>query len=114
MNYQIINWDTISESMMGNEEMIKQFVQMYLVQSPVDFEALERAVSNKDMIAIKDKAHHIKPTMQYVGAISLQQDFQLLENMAKEGKDIREIEGLLERIKPKFELLLEELRMLAG
>ena len=112
MKYKIINPESIQQSMMGNTEMIKQFVQMYLSQTPADFEALSLAVNNKNHQAIKDAAHHIKPTMEYIGASQLRADFQELENL---GKDLACVDLIVEKfgaLKPKFDLMLEELKTL--
>ncbi|MBD1428983.1 MULTISPECIES: Hpt domain-containing protein [Sphingobacterium] len=113
MIFQIINLDIINESMMGNADLIKELVDLYISQSPGDFKALEDALSTGDTVLIRKTAHHIKPTMQYIGAKDLLQDFQVLENMAKEGVPIEEMNAQFQKIKPKFSLMLEELQQLS-
>jgi len=110
MSFKIINLETIHQSMMGNEELIKQLVDLYISQSPTDFKALEDAILSGDPSLIRERAHHIKPTMQYIGASGLLQDFQTLETIAKEGASIAEINDLFHQIKPDFLLMLDELQ----
>lgn len=113
MSFKIINLDTIKQSMMGNEELIKQLVDLYIVQSPTDFKALEDAIISGELDLIRERAHHIKPTMQYIGAENLLQHFQILEAKAKERVSIAEIEDIFLQIKPKFQLMLDELHSLS-
>ena len=113
MTFQIISLDIINKSMMGNSDLIKQLVDMYIKQSPIDFETLREAIQTGDKVLIRERAHHIKPTMQYIGAKDLLQDFQVLENMAKEGVSIEEMNAQFQKIKPKFSLMLEELQQLS-
>lgn len=112
MTYKFINIDTINASMMGDDSMVKQFVQMYLMQMPIDFNNLESAIQSAIHSDIKDKAHHIKPTMQYIGASELQNDFQELETLGKENADLTLILTKFEAVKPKFKELIEELKSL--
>lgn len=110
MSFKIINLDTIYQSMMDNAELVKQLVDLYISQSPIDFKALEDAIILGEFSLIRERAHHIKPTMQYIGANGLLQDFQMLENKAKEGVSLQEINALFSKIKPDFMLMMDELR----
>ncbi|MCI0920208.1 Hpt domain-containing protein [Sphingobacterium rhinopitheci] len=109
-NYKIINPTVIHESMMNNDSMVKQFVELYIAQCPLDFEALAQTIKQGDHKAISSAAHHIKPTMEYIGASNLRAHFQELEKLGSKESDIADIIKKFEEIKPKFELMLEELR----
>lgn len=113
MDYKIINLDSIHQSMMGNDEMIKQLVELYIIQSPTDFNALRDAVQAENKEQIHEKAHHIKPTMQYIGANSLMSEFETLEKMCKQDSTIKEIQEVFDKIQPRFMLMLDELETLA-
>ncbi|ERJ60484.1 Hpt domain-containing protein [Sphingobacterium paucimobilis] len=110
MPYKIINPDIIKKSMMGNPSLVKQFVEMYLEQSPIDFQALLSGMNNGDKKVIRDSAHHIKPTMQYIGASTLSTAFQELENMGRDELEMDIINTKFQELKLNFELMLEELR----
>lgn len=114
MNFKIINLEAINQSMMGNSALIKELVDLYIMQSPIDFQALENAISVGEYPLIREKAHHIKPTMQYIGAGELLQEFQQLENLAKEKTDLSTIKNKFQEIEPKFSLMIEELNQLAS
>lgn len=112
MNYSVINIDSINKSMMGNSDMIKQFVMLYLTQTPIDFKALEDSIASGDFKLISNAAHHIKPTMEYIGASELSVQFQEIETLGKENASIEIIREKFRAIKPKFDLMIEELQQI--
>lgn len=111
MSYEIIKPETIYSSMMNNRDMVGQFVEMYLLQSPLDFEKLADSIGQKDIVKIGDAAHHIKPTMEYIGATTLRLDFQELEDIARKHGDLDLITERFVAIKTQFDKLMTELRV---
>lgn len=110
MKYQIIKPEVIYSSMMENSDMVRQFVEMYLFQSPLDFERLAETVAQNDIKSIEGAAHHIKPTMEYIGATALRSDFQELEDLARQQRDFTLISEKFDSITIKFNELLVELK----
>lgn len=108
--YQIIDVDALEESMMNNKEIIKQMIPMYLGQGVQDFNDLENAVEAQNHAEIKAKAHHIKPTMQYLGATELRLKFQELEDAGANQEPFNAIKDLFVDIKKDFELAMTELK----
>lgn len=109
-NFKIINPDVIRESLMHNQSMIKQFIDLYLVQCPIDFQVLTNNLEKRIPKEIGSAAHHIKPTMAYIGAYELKENFQELEKLGNNNERLEDIIKKYEEIKPKFELMLEELK----
>jgi len=109
MTYHYIKPDNIYKSMMDNTAMVRQFVEMYIAQSPVDFQQLTKSVQAGDYREIADAAHQIKPTMEYVGATALRLDFQELETAARQEEDLTAIREKLEAVHVKFDDFLHEL-----
>jgi len=107
--YTLIDPVAIQQNMMQNTELIKQFLELYLVQIPVDFAALEEAMSNGQQMDISSKAHHIKPTMEYIGASRLREELQELETAAKNGADMPTLQQLFAPLKTQFSRLLSEI-----
>lgn len=108
-HYSIINPVSIQENMMNNIEVIKQMIPLYLGQGVEDFKALEVAIESQDHSDIKSKAHHIKPTMQYLGATDLRMKFQDLEDKAAGEESMADILDLFKNIKNDFHLAMAEL-----
>lgn len=111
MEYKYINESVIRQSLMNNNEMIKQFIDLYLLQCPIDFETLLDSIQKQDLEAIGSAAHHIKPTMAYIGSTELHINFQELEKLGRQNASMTEVLQKFEEIKPKFAQMLEELKI---
>lgn len=108
-DFKIINPDVLKSSMMNNMEMVKQLIALFLTQGKVDFQTLENAVNEKNYLEIASKAHHIKPTMEYIGASNLRIQFQDLEQKARTKASIKEIEEAFAVLKRDFNTAMLEL-----
>lgn len=109
-NFQTINPTVIAENMMQNSELIKQFLSLYLQQIPEDVQNLKNAVTNRNHAESASKAHHIKPTMEYVGATALRQKFQDIETAAKNQIAFEQIDLLIDEADQACSILLEEIK----
>lgn len=89
--------------------MIKQFLELYILQTPVDFKYIAIAMSNKNKADIAQYAHHIKPTMEYIGASDIRANFQELETLAKSDAPLIELENSFNTIDSQFRHLMSEL-----
>lgn len=107
--YKHIKPAIIEQSMFNNQDMIKEFIALYLAQTPIDFEKLTVAIQAKDYQEINNAAHHIKPTMEYIGAPHLKDQLQLIESLAKETADINHIQSECTSLKIQFDELFTEL-----
>jgi len=110
MIYCHLNPDTIRKAMMDNDDMVREFVDMYILQCPSDFQQLTESVQNGHLKGTADTAHHIKPTMEYVGATALRIAFQELEDLARRGEDNGLIRKKFEALQAKFDELMKELQ----
>ncbi|QQT28349.1 Hpt domain-containing protein [Sphingobacterium spiritivorum] len=93
--------------MMDNSDIIREFITLYVAQTPLDEEALRTAIKNNNLNEIASKAHHIKPTMEYIGAFALKDRIVKIESLAKQNADI-------DLIKDEFTLLEKQLQDLYG
>lgn len=107
--FQFIKPELIRSNMLNNDEMVKNFVSMYLSQCGEDFEHLSQAIANQNRSEIASKAHHIKPTMEYIGATDVRMQFQHIENMAKGQQKISDIQNHFKKLETDFHTLMEEL-----
>ncbi|MFZ4260787.1 Hpt domain-containing protein [Sphingobacterium sp. HJSM2_6] len=107
--YQIINPEMILSSMMNNLDIVKQMINLYLTQGVEDFQNLEQAVNQNNNETIKASAHHIKPTMEYIGASDLRLKMQQLEQLALSNENSLPIHSLFQEIKVDFQKAMQEL-----
>jgi len=104
-----IDIELINQNMFDNPELIKQFVSMYLIQTPVDLDKLRQALAEGDPQKIGDAAHHIKPTMDYIGAFHLKDKFEELEANAKNKDSLDVLRATFDIIDIEMKELLFEL-----
>ncbi|HAE68889.1 MULTISPECIES: Hpt domain-containing protein [Sphingobacterium] len=104
-----IDIELINQNMFDNQDLIKQFVSMYLIQTPVDFDKLREAVAEGDLQKIGDTAHHIKPTMDYIGAFHLKEKFEELETNSKNEASLDSLRATFGVIDIEMKELLFEL-----
>lgn len=109
--YKIIKPLVISENLMNNKEIIKQFMELYRTQIPSDFKELKKAVNNKDFEKISSCTHHIKPTMVYIGANLLKDKLENLELLVKGNNTIATINKCFTSIESEYQLLLDEINI---
>lgn len=114
MNYKIINPDFILSNMMNNVDVVKQMIGMFLGQGMEDFRGLKQAIGKEDYTEIKSKAHHIKPTMEYIGASNIRLQFQELESQAAANAAFADIQQIFTKLEQDFNLAMEELEAYAS
>lgn len=108
-DFNIINPSVISETLMHNMEMIKQFMELYKTQIPIDFKSLKKAIQLENQKEIANITHHIKPTMNYIGADSLKTKLEEIEYLAKNNKEILVIHQQFDLLNTDYELLMDEI-----
>ncbi|MFE7088762.1 Hpt domain-containing protein [Sphingobacterium spiritivorum] len=108
--YNLIDPSLISSTMMDNSDIIREFITLYVAQTPVDEEALRTAIRNNNLNEIASKAHHIKPTMEYIGAFALKDRIITIESLAKEQADINLIKDEFAILEKQLQDLYQELQ----
>lgn len=94
---------------MHNSELVLQFLDLYRDQIPRDIQVLKDAILSGAYTAIANQAHHIKPTMEYIGAHALREKLQQLENGAKTDVKTTDILTIWTDIEKEFHALLLEI-----
>lgn len=108
-DFNIINPSIISETLTHNMEMIKQFMELYKTQIPIDFNSLKTAIQQENQKEIASITHHIKPTMNYIGADALKSKLEEIEYLAKNNKGISAIHQQFDLLNNDYELLMDEI-----
>lgn len=109
-HYEHIDPDIIATNMMHNEQLIVQFISAYIDQSADDLEALRLALNSGDHNEIASKAHHIKPTLSYIGTHDMLSRFQTLEASARNIHPIDDLRQMFAEIDIDFRVILQELK----
>ena len=98
---EVINFEKLI-SRLGDEELIKEVVPIFLNDSKERIEKLQEAVASKDSKAIKFYSHAIKGAARNVGAERLSDIASRLENLSREG-DLESVDSIYEELKTEYE-----------
>jgi HPt (histidine-containing phosphotransfer) domain-containing protein len=109
MNFKEANLNYLIELSGGEPSIIGEMIRMFLEQTPNHVQDLAKAIENHDWEQIKGMAHHIKPTLAYMGAEEMRKVLQEIETLASERKDYEIIVNEFEVVLPRFQTLFQEL-----
>lgn len=94
----------------NNEQFYREFVQMFLDNTPVAVTEMCNSLENLKWEALRQAAHKIKPSFNYVGLKELNQLAAKVEEMAKNQQNPAELKKMLARITEVCETAYSELR----
>ncbi|GGC33986.1 hypothetical protein GCM10011386_27600 [Parapedobacter defluvii] len=109
INFEYANMDYLQDLSGGNTQLIKEILQLFIKQTPPDIALLASYLEQGDWEKAYKQAHHIKPTLAYVGANGIRAELQEIETLAKNRQDLNQLPAKLNTITPKLEILYEEL-----
>jgi HPt (histidine-containing phosphotransfer) domain-containing protein len=98
----VINPDRLHEVAMGDDEFLRELIDLYLSDAPVQLDALCRAVNSKNGAAVSAAAHKLKGSCGNVGAEGLVALCQKLETSAKASR-LHELPDLFQQVRREFE-----------
>jgi HPt (histidine-containing phosphotransfer) domain-containing protein len=105
----ITNLDFLKEISENNEQFFREFIQMFLTNTPKSIEEIESAISSSDFEKIRQASHKIKPSFNYVGLKELSSAAAKIEDLAKKKENMEMIIQLLNTIKTTCKTAYAEL-----
>ena len=104
-----INLTFLREISDGNENFYKEFISLFLASAPMAISEMEKSYISKDFDSLRQIAHKIKPSFNYVGLKELNQAAAKIEELASKATDTSEIQTHLDKIKSVCEIAFREL-----
>lgn len=94
----------------GDHTLIMEMIQLFLRQTPGYLERLEDHIQEDDWPNTQSMAHHIKPTLAYMGAENMRKSLIRIELLAKEEPVHTEIlKSEFAELMERFDVLFKEL-----
>ncbi|GGH04700.1 hypothetical protein GCM10007415_46310 [Parapedobacter pyrenivorans] len=109
INFEQANMDYLVDLSGGNTQLIKEILQLFVKQTPPDMELLATYIQQEDWENVYRQAHHIKPTLAYVGANGMREELQVIESIAKNRQGLDSITEKFNALLPRLETLYGEL-----
>jgi HPt (histidine-containing phosphotransfer) domain-containing protein len=96
--------------MSGNSiEFMIEMIDMFKQQTPIYIKDLSDALAEKNWVKVSSCAHKIKPTFAYVGREDAKDHMQLMEQNAREQKDIEMLPDAFKELNNFIVILNEQL-----
>ena len=110
MNFNQADLTYLMDLSNGNTVLIREILELFIKQTPADMEVLSGYVAREDWDKAFKQAHHIKPTLAYVGANHLRQELQEIEDAAKHRQEVESIAPKIAAMLPQLDVLYGELK----
>jgi len=104
----IFDRQSLMERVGGNEEILKNIIQLFLEETPKQLKDLETKLSCGDIVAATNGAHSIKGSAGNFGAIQMRETAYCLEQLCRE-KQIDKATNTLTELKVCFDTLKEQM-----
>jgi len=109
MNFEQANMDYLEDLSGGNTKLIREILELFIRQTPPDMELLVSYIQQEEWEKVYKQAHHIKPTLAYVGANGMRMELQEIETLAKNRQELQSIPEKFNALLPRLETLYKEL-----
>ncbi len=108
MSEKIFDKESLVSRMLGDEELAREIIGVFLDDVPNKIATLKQALENRDATDIRDQAHAIKGAAMNVSALALK-DVACLMEEAGAAADIEKTITLMPEMEDQFELLKDAL-----
>lgn len=83
----------------GSDAFMAQILNVFIEQTPLSIEQMEKAVKDREWKLLSQTVHKIKPSIIFTGLTAITDDIPLLEEYAANESNIDEIPALVDKIK---------------
>lgn len=83
----------------GNNAFIREMIDLFSEQNPIDINKLDKALEQEDFESIKNTAHRMKTSVGFMGIKSALEPLNKIEALSEQKQNIEEIYGLVDTIK---------------
>ncbi|HRC15778.1 MAG TPA: ATP-binding protein, partial [Bacteroidia bacterium] len=99
----------LNEMSGGNADFIKEFLSLFLTNIPVSIDELEEGLKHKDFEKIRQSAHKMKPSLNYVGLKDTYETVATLEKYAREKSNLEDYPAMIKKISDECSVACIEL-----
>jgi PAS domain S-box-containing protein len=111
INQDLTDLSYLKEISGGNEELMKEMVNIFLTETPDMLDGLVKSAETEDWKTFREIAHKIKPSITYAGIISAERLIEKIHHDAKSQTNLDEIPGLLPEFVSVCRAAIEELKV---
>ena len=109
-NKSAINLTSLKELSKGDDNFVKEMVQIFIDQTPETINNLEKYMNNKDWKMVRALAHKMKPSFSFVGLQELYEILNSIEEYAESETNLDLLPEMIAKINKECTLALAELQ----
>lgn len=94
----------------GNQQFIKEFITLFLETAPASIIGMQKALSEKDWVNLKNLAHKLKPSFNYLGIFQLTEATSTIEYNIVQQNEMEIIPELVDQIVEISNIAFTELK----
>jgi HPt (histidine-containing phosphotransfer) domain-containing protein len=110
INKKIIDLSYLKQLSNGDNNFIKEMIEVFMVQTPEAMDNLQKHLLNNDWKMVRAVAHKIKPSMAFVGLNDIQKKMNTVEEYAETETHLDELPEMIEEIKVVIDRAMKELK----
>lgn len=103
----LYNLDLLHEFSRGKEEFVIKMVQVFKEETPKSIQLLKEYYSRDEYKKVSDIAHKMRTSIDMLDMKTIQNDIRLIENFAKEQKNLDQLPDLINRVIATCELVIK-------
>ncbi len=107
---RITNLDYVRELSEDNDEFFREFLELFINTTPETLENLNRSIKASDWEGVRQAAHKMKPSLNYLGMTTTRETAVKVEEYAKEKKNVEEIPQMIEQLNADCEKAITEIK----
>jgi HPt (histidine-containing phosphotransfer) domain-containing protein len=108
-NPNVVNLKDLYDLARGNNAFIKEMIEIFLEQNPLDLSEIEKAIPANDFESIKAASHKMKTSLGFMGMKHLLVTLSEMEILSENKEDMPKIAAMYQDIKSNCETAMEEL-----
>ena len=98
-NNSIISEEHLNTLSRGNKTFIKEIIDIFLEQNPIELKELESAINSKDYTSIRSISHKMKTSVGFIGITQLLPELNKIESLASNEGNINTIQAIFSHVK---------------
>ena len=106
----LTNLSFLREISDGNDQFFKEFLEMFIANTPPALQDLQVSYRSKNWEKLRQTAHKMKPSFNYIGMKELNHLSGKVEELARNQAESKEIENMINQILQDTTIALAELK----
>lgn len=108
--FQYTDLSYLDEISGGDQDFIKEIVDLFIKQMPESIKTMRDALANEDPVTIGETAHKAKPSAIYIGNKTLEENLRTLQELKNENSVKENTSELIEQVAQQSDNAIEELK----